>query len=62
MKTFFIFLGAFVLGLAALWLWQKKQLIETAEKNKDIIDAGASISNLVGDVKSIFSRPLSSRT
>ncbi len=62
MKTFFIFLGALLLGAAALWLWQKKGLIETAEKNSDIIDAASSATSLVGDIKSIFSKPLSSRT
>lgn len=62
MKTLFIVLGALLLGAGALWLWQKRSFIQTAEKNKDIIDAGSSISSLIGDVKSIFSRPLSSRT
>lgn len=62
MKTFFIVVGALLLGAGALWLWQKRGLIQTAEKNQDILDAAGSVQSLVGDVKSIFSRPLSSRT
>ena len=62
MKTFLIILGALLVGAGALWLWQKRGLIQTAEKNKDIIDAASSATSLVGDIQSIFSRPLSSRT
>lgn len=62
MKTFLIVIGALLLGAGALWLWQKRSLLQTAEKNQDIIDAASSATSLVGDIKSIFSRPLSSRT
>jgi hypothetical protein len=61
-KTFFIVIGALLLGAGALWLWQKRGLIQLAEKNKDIIDAASSGASLVGDIKSIFSTPLSART
>ena len=61
MKTFLIIVGAVLLGAGLLWLWQKRSVIQTAEKNKDIIDAAGSVQSLIGDVKSIFSRPLSSR-
>jgi hypothetical protein len=61
-KTFLIVLAALLVGAGALWLWQKRKLVELAEKNQDIIGAATDATNLVSDVKSIFSRSLSSRS
>jgi hypothetical protein len=61
-KTFFIVLGALLLGAGALWLWQKRKLVILAEKNQDIIGAASDAASLVGDVQSIFSKGLSGRT